>query len=116
MTKNQKLQPSKKKKDDMSVMSKGVTNYKSTNMANKSLGKNKVSRVSQEKVVRERDLATKTQTGFYVVGGGIIHERNDEDHSHEFDHENLNMIHVSHNRNKIYNIRSPPKSKQQIRK
>lgn len=40
---------SKKKKEDLFIGSKGATNYKSTNMASKSLGKNKVQKVSQDK-------------------------------------------------------------------
>lgn len=72
----------KKKKDELFVGNKGASNYKSTSVAPKSLGKSKGSRVSQEKTNRHRENATKTQTGFYIIGGGIIPERNDEDHDH----------------------------------
>lgn len=104
------------------VGNKGIGNYKSTNIASKSLGKSKITKQSQ-KYSQEKSLSrqynrqdvTKTQTGFYVLGGAIIPERHDEDHYGQGDNETVNYIHSSQNRNKIYNIRSP-KSKQHPRK
>lgn len=87
----QKLNIGKKKKEDNFMTSKGMINYNSSNVSNvssnvstasKSLGKSKAQpkmpskesaprHISLEKATK-RETLTKTQTGFYILGGSII--------------------------------------------
>ena len=84
----QKLNIGKKKKEDNFMTTKGMSNYNSTN-GSKSLGKSKIStktshasnnstshnnnrHASIEKGRQNRETLTKTQTGFYIAGGGVI--------------------------------------------
>lgn len=96
----------KKPKEDISKLlsTKGFNNIHS-----KSVGKNKTNQkhikeknISLEKH-QNRELITKTQTGFYILtGGGVIHEREEE----------MSPSNPGHyNKNKIYNAKNSPKSR-----
>lgn len=72
---------------------------KSVNKSHKPTQKQlKEKNVSLEKH-QNRDLVTKTQTGFYILGSGAIVEREEE-------HDNVNSS-THYNRNKIYNVEQP---------
>lgn len=126
--KPQKLQIGKKKNEDNLMNSKGMSNYNSN--GSKSLGKSKIStkvshasnnstshnannprHASIEKGRMSRDTATKTQTGFYVAGGGVIVEKFEE----EQDSGYFKQPSSQQNRNQIYNVKSP-KSRKNYRK
>lgn len=86
VTKVQKLGVGKKRKDENLII-KGSSNYSSSQMT-KSLGKNKAPKlsnkdrhISMEKYTTRRETQTKTQTGFYVCGGGIRPEIVEQEHS-----------------------------------
>ena len=73
--------------------------------------KGKVSKLSKEKNIsmekyKNRETVTKTQTGFYMISGGVIQERNEE--------EDSSYIYPQH-RNKIYNIKNQKSKKQNKR-
>ena len=113
------------------MTTKGMSNYSSTNGTNgsKSLGKSKIStkntqfnnnstshnnnrHASIDKGGRNhRETLTKTQTGFYIAGGGIIQEKVEEEQDSHFHKQSSS----NQNRNKIYNVRSP-KSRNNYRK
>jgi hypothetical protein len=92
----------KKTKEDISKLlnTKGFSNIhsKSVNKSTKPVQKNiKEKNMSLEKH-QNREIITKTQTGFYILtGGGVIQER-DEEHGSPSTH---------YTKNKIYNAKSP---------
>ena len=95
----------KKPKEDISKLlsTKGFNNVHS-----KSVNKNKTNQkhikeknISLEKH-QNRELVTKTQTGFYILtGGGVIQEK-EEEHFNPSTH---------YSKNKIYNAKHSPKSR-----
>lgn len=95
----------KRPKEDISKLltSKGFNHVqsKSVNKSNKPIQKTmKEKNISLEKH-QNREIITKTQTGFYIMtGGGIIQEKEQESTTRF--HQNANYA-----RNKIYNVKSP---------
>jgi hypothetical protein len=80
----------------------GSTNSKSVNKAKPTQKQIKEKNISLEKH-QNREIVTKTQTGFYILtGGGVIEEKEEE-------YNSINSN--THSRNKIYNSKSP-KAKQ----
>lgn len=96
----------KRPKEDISKLlnSKGFNNNihsKSVNKSNKPTQKYlKEKNISLEKH-QNREIITKTQTGFYIMtGGGIIQEKEEEQSSP------INPS-THYSKNKIYNVKSP---------
>lgn len=91
------------------MTSKGMSNYAGPG-GSKSVGKTKVvTKVGVKEGPRhislqkssKREVMTKTQTGFYIIGDSIIPERLDEDQ------QSSQYVQPESYNNKIYNMKSP---------